>query len=510
MESIYLGGMVTAWCLAQVALGVFFLLGHFLGRREPDLAIFAALCAALALHSLESARAQLASRLAERAAGVDGVVAAAFRAAAVNVQFVLSFTSAKHPRWLVSGLYLGAIVFELVNALGGFWQPGSARLFSTSAFGAKLEVFRATPTPVGVIGFALIALELCAAQALLFGAFRRGRREALIAFIGGLCLLGAATNDMLMSAGKARDALVMVPHGFMVYAYAVASTLVVRYGRAAGRLVRTSEDLRRATTELEVSHAELREIQDELLSKQELAAVGELAAAIAHEVRNPLAIISNALSGLRSERASEGDRSVLLGIVQEETDRLSRLVTDLTRFARPSSLKRQPVDMVELTELARAGLPDSHELVLAASPGEQPRIEGDPNLHSAVHDNLLQNACQAMPFGGKIQVCIDPEDRDGLAGLRIQVEDHGTGMDQATLARALDPFYTTRPSGTGLGLSIVQRIVRAHGGRVELESAPEQGTRVKIWLPPAAVSAPEPEPDSAISRPDARVRLSSV
>src|SRR5690606_28849458 len=142
------------------------------------------------------------------------------------------------------------------------------------------------------------------------------------------------------------------------------------------------------------SNAELSVVQDELVRKQQLAAVGELAAAIAHEVRNPLAVIVNAVSGLRRSRLKTEEREMLLDIVDEETARLNRLVTDLLRFARPVQVNRSQVSLVELCSRARS-VADGEREILVTMP-EDPQIQNvwvDPGLFRLVFDNLLENAC---------------------------------------------------------------------------------------------------------------------
>ena len=113
-------------------------------------------------------------------------------------------------------------------------------------------------------------------------------------------------------------------------------------------------------------------------------------------------------------------------------------------------------------------------------------VEADQNLLRAAFDNVILNAAQATPKGGTIDVEVEDVQANRAPGVLVTLRDSGAGMDAATAARALDPFFTTRPSGTGLGLPIVQRVVQAHGGHVELESENGCGTTVRIWLPRTA------------------------
>ena len=136
--------------------------------------------------------------------------------------------------------------------------------------------------------------------------------------------------------------------------------MLLRYRVGKDKLEEAARSLREKTEELRHSYAELRLVQNELVSKKQLAAVGELAAAIAHEVRNPLAVIVNAVAGLRRSAVRDEDRTMLLRIVDEEAARLNRLVTDLLRFARPVSVKRSPVSLLELATLRSSAMARRH------------------------------------------------------------------------------------------------------------------------------------------------------
>jgi signal transduction histidine kinase len=311
-----------------------------------------------------------------------------------------------------------------------------------------------------------------------------------------LCL--AIGNDAALVARIVPDTLYLLPHAFLGYAFAMARTLLLRYRRTAVELEQTIGRLRLRTEELRRSDADLKLIQTELVKKQQLAAVGELAAAIAHEVRNPLAVIVNAVAGLRRPGGSKEDRAILLGIVDEETARLNRLVTDLLRFARPVKIKRSAVSLVELARRSQAACRESHQIDVSVPTDPDLRtIWVDPGLFRVVFDNLVDNACHAMPGGGRINIVAGRNQLRGAPALRIQIRDSGRGMTAEVLERAGDPFFTTRPSGTGLGLPIVQRILDAHGGALVLESDPGLGTTVNLLLP---LGNPEQMAQGAVPR----------
>lgn len=271
----------------------------------------------------------------------------------------------------------------------------------------------------------------------------------------------------------------------------IAAMLVVRHRRLVVELeaqqkalVERNRELAAASDELAAASDALTSTQALLAKNEQLAAVGELAAMVAHEVRNPLAIISNAVSGLRKAEISRDDRDTLLDILQEETNRLENLVSDLLHYARPLRLVRVPIHMGEVMDRVTSRL--SHELgadvhLEAAKDGDV--VYGDADLLRMVFDNLVDNALQAMHHQGRVTVRMKRETKDTVAGTTIDVIDTGDGMDTAVRHRAKDPFFTTRPTGTGLGLVIVERIVMAHGGRFELKSEAGEGTTASVFLP---------------------------
>jgi signal transduction histidine kinase len=299
-----------------------------------------------------------------------------------------------------------------------------------------------------------------------------------------------------------------LPHAFLLYAFGVAGTLLLRYRVGKDELEKAARSLQEKTEELRHSYAELRLVQNELVTKKQLAAVGELAAAIAHEVRNPLAVIVNAVAGLRRSAVREEDRTMLLGIVDEEAARLNRLVTDLLRFARPVSVKRSPVSLLELANRSRSSaMLDGHQIVVRMD--EDPDLHTvwvDPSLFRLVFDNLVENACQAMKSGGTVQILVHRGQLRGDPAVRIEIADSGQGMEQGVRERALDPFFTTRPSGTGLGLPIVHRIIEAHGGEIRLDSEEGQGTTVTLLLP----LGPPPEEQQSPGVPSVQVQEERV
>ncbi|MGB8933142.1 MAG: GAF domain-containing protein [Anaeromyxobacteraceae bacterium] len=245
------------------------------------------------------------------------------------------------------------------------------------------------------------------------------------------------------------------------------------------------------------SNAELQVAQARLLQGERLAALGALSAAVAHEVRNPLGVIFNAVGMLRRHPAARDEEGrALVDMVAEEAERLNRIVTDLLGFARPPAAAIHAAPLAPIVEEAvRAALagvrtPIQTALDLAR---DLPPVAIDAGLVRQAVINVVMNAVQAMGRGGRLLV------RTALAGeaTEIEVSDNGPGIPDAVRARIFEPFFTTKTSGTGLGLAIVKHVVEVHGGAVEVGTVAGGGTRFVLRFPLArAAGEPAPIPPS--------------
>ncbi len=247
------------------------------------------------------------------------------------------------------------------------------------------------------------------------------------------------------------------------------------------RLVRLNEDLRR-------SYENLSRAQSELVQKERLASLGELAALVAHEVRNPLGVVFNVVSQLRKIIPAEPrEPAQLVSILQQEADRLNRIVRDFLDFGRPTNPEMRSVDIaslvdgaIELTTLALESARVTWQVDLSPAAG---CVEGDLHLLRQALVNLLTNAAEARPTGGLVWVKTLTERRDDRDYVLLVIENEASALDEQVLEHAFEPFYTTKASGTGLGLAIVKRIVDAHGGRISLGRRDGGGIAVTLALP---------------------------
>jgi len=490
----FLSGVFAAWAAAHFGLGIFFILAYMIGRRESEYFLFSLLCVALSVTSFGAALDYGEGSIDRRVIADQIIHSGVITAAVLNVHFARAFAQVKRLRGILYALYAVSGLYLIANWSGLWWREGPRELLQSTVFGQSVDHLVLPVSALGASFYFIGTAEVLIATALLAYAYRSGRREALSSLVGVVLMFPAVVNDVGLALGY-WNTVSLLPHGFLIYAFGVAGTLLLRYRLAAGELEQTAMSLREKTEELRNSYAELRLVQDELVTKKQLAAVGELAAAIAHEVRNPLAVIVNAVAGLRRSGLRDEDRSTLLAIVDEEAARLNRLVTDLLRFARPVNVKRSPVSLLELANRSRSAAMAGHEIMVDLD--DDPELQTvwvDPSLFRLVFDNLVENACQAMKGGGTVRIRVERGSLGIAPAARIEVKDSGHGMEQSVRERALDPFYTTRPSGTGLGLPIVHRIIEAHGGRIDIDSEEGSGTVVTLLIPLGAPVGGEDKP----------------
>lgn len=243
---------------------------------------------------------------------------------------------------------------------------------------------------------------------------------------------------------------------------------------------------------LEQTNRELARAQQGLVDRERLAALGELAAVVAHEVRNPLCVVFNALAGIRgflrtgapAERHDEA--SALAALAEEEAIRLNRIVSDLLDFARPKTPELRTGSVVPVLDSVVAAAPD-HRLRVDID-HDLPLVEVDALFMRQAVLNLVLNALQAIGQRGTITLRARVEGPESPYAVRVEVIDDGPGIPSTVQDRMFTPFFTTKPSGTGLGLAVVKRIVDDHRGALVVESSPRR-TSFAIKLPPARAEA---------------------
>lgn len=272
-------------------------------------------------------------------------------------------------------------------------------------------------------------------------------------------------------------------HLFTIFARSAASLL--RFKREVVSREAILEELERAL-------AKERETRAELNRTERLAALGEMSGVVAHEIRNPVAVIKNSAASLRKTIRDTGQERMLCDIIDEETGSIERIIDDMLAFSQPLERGARHVRAEELVDKASYLLGESaHRASIRIEVASSASVAADARRVSHALLNLLINARQATRDRGNVSVYIGEVMHAGRRFVRIDVMDTGVGIPAHVLADVFEPFVTTKTSGTGLGLSIVKRIVDAHGGRVHIASQEGEGTTVSVDLPVAE----DPDPD---------------
>lgn len=228
---------------------------------------------------------------------------------------------------------------------------------------------------------------------------------------------------------------------------------------------------------------EIHAMEEALERSRRLAALGRMAAGIAHEIRNPLSTLRGFAQFFSRRNGADAVALQYADLMVSEVDRLNRTVSALLQFARPREPEFSSANLGDLLRRTAHLLADemtAHRVELRLDlPAEPLVFPVDPDLLTQMLINLLQNALAAIEVGGEIHLGADA---DGQS-VRLWVEDTGKGMSAEECERMFEPFYTTRKEGTGLGLAVVQQIIEQHRGRIEVKSKPEQGTTITVILP---------------------------
>ncbi len=231
----------------------------------------------------------------------------------------------------------------------------------------------------------------------------------------------------------------------------------------------------------------IKRMEERIRIADRLAGVGELAAGLAHEIRNPLASIAGASQMLHEAGDLPTESHTLLDIIERESTRLNGLISEFLEFAGPMPRDVKAVDLSALVERISGAVRHGEARekgVTVEMRGNSPQfVDGDSEQLSQVLWNLLRNAIQATPKGGRVTVDIFPQVRHGERFVVLTVSDNGTGIAPGDLGRIYNPFFTTKEGGTGLGLAISQRIVITHRGFLEVRSTQNEGTVFSVLLP---------------------------
>jgi signal transduction histidine kinase len=301
---------------------------------------------------------------------------------------------------------------------------------------------------------------------------------AVAGFVAGLFDTAMMAKIGFTFQARGYDMTVLVACYFGI-SFAVLGFLLGRLFESRGRERRNAALLQAQSEAIHAARARL-------VQSEKLAALGQLATAIAHEVRNPLGVIRSAAQGVSETLGAEDDdgkRSC--SFILAEIDRLNNVISSLLAFARPLRLAPRQVAVGELFDsallLARDDLASKGLRVSRVEAADVPSIRADPDLFRQVLLGLLANAADVTARGG--EVFLEARRVDGV--VELAVSDTGPGVAAELRSRVFEPFFTTRDRGTGLGLAVARQIVEAHGGRIDVGDRPGGGARFAIRVPAA-------------------------
>ncbi len=292
-------------------------------------------------------------------------------------------------------------------------------------------------------------------------------------------ILGYAPEDVLGKTFRA-----VFGHQFIVFPGRRSMELAARGGNAVPITERNAPIADRSNTRLGSVKVfqdvrEIESLREQVRLKERLAAIGEMAATVAHEIRNPLGGIRGFATLLQRDTPAEDPRRRLIEKILTGTKNLDRVVTDLLEYTRPIEIRSRPLKCRELVDAAVAMLDTGGEVTVSNLVESSTAILGDPDRLRQVLLNILLNARQSIEGAGSIEIRSHDE-RDIVS---LTIRDSGCGIPEEEIGRLFSPFFTTKVKGTGLGLAIAQKIIERHGGQVEVSSTVGQGSEFRIRLP---------------------------
>jgi len=227
----------------------------------------------------------------------------------------------------------------------------------------------------------------------------------------------------------------------------------------------------------------IRQMENEVTRSRHLNSIGSLAAGVAHEIRNPLSSIKGFAVYFKERLSGNKEDEQMADVMIQETERLNRVISQLIEFARPLELKKEKVQFVELVQhtikLIAADAQKNKISVEIDAVADLPEVEVDPDKIKQVLLNIFLNSLAALKDGGKLIIALELK----ADNLTVVISDNGAGIKKLDLLRIYDPYFTSKPAGTGLGLAVVQKIMEAHGGKINVESTAGQGTKVFLFFP---------------------------
>jgi len=371
-------------------------------------------------------------------------------------------------------------VFQLLEGSLIAWLPRRGRIYSVIIKTLLSTLLLAHTGEIGINSsyYPIFYLPVVTA-AIYFGPIATLLWTALSS-LAYCSLLFPALEEYELTAEGATELAIRILFFF------IAAILVNRFVVENRRQVAQYQSL---SETLEETNRQLRRAEAEARRAERLAALGQLSAGLAHEIRNPLGVIRGSAEMLTQKVAGTNPlASELAGYISTEVNRLNSLVARFLDFARPSHLDLQPLQVSAIVDRAldavRAQMPTTQIVVERRYAGNLPDIRADSQLCEQIFVNLILNAFQAMDGQpGKLCISIAQETSAGNLGIAVQFEDTGPGVPTDLREQIFNPFFTSKKEGVGLGLAIVAKIVDDHRGWIRLETETTRGARFRVFLP---------------------------
>lgn len=311
---------------------------------------------------------------------------------------------------------------------------------------------------------------------------------ASLAAMIGFIVTGENLTPTITRVKEFQDAVAAMVYftmaGLLTYFFAKSERdQRMRYQEMATALTRTNAALRQTQAELTDRLTDAAKMEERIQRISQMAALGEVAGQVAHEVRNPLGIIKGAAKMLAA-RVTDPSVQRPIAVLLEEVEHLNKAVEGVLRLGTPLRMNRVALDLADLLrsvqQVSSAWSLSTLSTVQLVGSADPIWIRGDHDLLHQAFTNLVRNACEAMPHGGTVTMTVEPTLDNDVA---ISVSDTGIGLSEEDVKRLGEPFFSKRPGGIGLGMALVRRIVAEHGGHLSADSKLGYGTTVTIHLP---------------------------
>jgi signal transduction histidine kinase len=314
----------------------------------------------------------------------------------------------------------------------------------------------------------------------------------LVSVAAGLVAAALLARSLARPINELRAAMSVVARGDLDHPVTARSSdeigeLAQSFSGMTASLRQSRSEMVRLNDELQAKVAQLERAQAQLVQSEKLASIGEMSAAVAHGLRNPLASLRASAQLVLHHPGSPAAPEQLRAII-EEVDRLDRRISHLLAFSRPAPFHPLPERLAAMVQQVLPAFADRGRTqgvaIVVDLPDALPDVPADAMKLEQTLVELISNAFDAMPDGGRLTLsAVDQREPDGRAGVLLTIADTGRGIAGEALPNVGQPFFTTRPDGTGLGVATARRFIEQHGGTLTLESVHQRGTTVRVWLP---------------------------